>query len=109
MTLTSAPASPDLALWRPTSGTWLWLSASSNFDPAAGGGKVWGAPGDKPLKGDLDGDGKPDLIVWRPTTGTFYWLTSSTGYNLANQSMKQWGASTDVPFVADIDGDGKGD
>jgi hypothetical protein len=96
-------------LWRPSNGTWLWLSASTNFDPAAGGGKVWGVSGDKPLKGDIDGDGKPDLIVWRPSTGTFYWLTSSTGYNLANQGMKQWGASSDVPFLGDVDGDGKVD
>jgi len=111
VSITSAPTSPDLSVWRPTTGTWLWLSASSDFNPALGGGKKWGTAGDKPLKGDIDGDGKPDLIVWRPSTGTFYWLTSSTGYNLALQGSKAWGVASlgDTPMVGDIDGDGKGD
>ena len=68
-----------------------------------------GAPTDKPLSGDIDGDGKADIIVWRPATATWFWLTSSTGYSSSSQGTKQWGASNDIPLVGDLDGDGKAD
>jgi hypothetical protein len=99
----------DLAIWRPGSGTWFWITSGSGYNPAIAAGKQWGVSTDKPFSGDIDGDGLADLIVWRPGTGTWYWLTSSSGYDYAAAGAKQWGVSTDVPLTADIDGDGRTD
>jgi hypothetical protein len=101
----------DLAMWRPETATWYWLTSSSGYAYSAAGSTQWGsaALGDVPLLADVDGDGRADPIVWRASTGTWYWLTSSTGYSYASAGARQWGASGDKPFAADVDGDGKMD
>jgi VCBS repeat protein len=103
----------DLIVWRASTGTWHWLTSSSDYDYAAAGAKQWGNQGlgDVPLLGDYDGDGRTDLSLWRPTDGTWYWLTSSTNYNYASAGSKQWGNSglSDKPMVGDFDGDHKSD
>jgi hypothetical protein len=103
----------DLVVWRTSTGTWYWLTSSSNYNPAAAVAKQWGnaSLGDQPMLADMDGDRKMDLVVWRASSGTWYWLTSSSGYNYATSGTKQWGSqgSGDVPKLADIDGDGKAD
>ena len=101
----------DLTVWRPTDGTWYWLTSSSGFANASG--KQWGsAPlGDVPLVGDFDGDHRSDLAIWRASTGTWYWLTSSAGYSYAGAFGIQWGNQSlgDQPLLVDMDGDGKAD
>jgi hypothetical protein len=103
----------DLVIWRPSNGTWFWLTSSSGFNPAAARSVQWGAErlGDMPLLADIDGDGKSDPVVWRASTGTWYWLTSSSGYNPAAAGSKQWGTARegDVPLLGDLDGDGRAD
>src|SRR5258708_1362148 len=103
----------DLMVWRPTNGTWYWLTSSTTYNYANAGSKQWGnaGAGDVAMTGDIDGDGMSDLVVWRASTGTWYWLTSSTGFNYANAGGVQWGnqALGDVPILGDIDGDGKAD
>jgi hypothetical protein len=100
-------------IWRASTGTWYWLTSSSNFSYSAAVSVQWGnqSLGDVPRLGDIDGDGKADLIVWRASNGTWYWLTSSSAYSYAAQGGKQWGNQLlgDVPLVGDIDGDGKVD
>jgi hypothetical protein len=103
----------DVVIWRPTDGTYYWLTSSSGYSYSAQGNKPWGnaGQGDVPFTGDIDGDGAADLIVWRAATGTWFWLTSSSGYNYAQQGSKAWGNKSlgDVPMLGDMDGDGKVD
>ena len=66
----------------------------------------WGAPGDTPVSGDFDGDGKTDLVIYRESTGHWFLLQSAQGY-----WSQSWGAPSlgDTPVPADYDGDGKTD
>jgi len=103
----------DLAVWRASTGTWYWLTSSTNYSYASARGIQWGnnGLGDKIITGDIDGDAKADLILWRPTDGTWYWLTSSTGYAYSSAGSKQWGNNGlgDLPMIGDFDGDGRAD
>lgn len=63
----------------------------------------WGTTGDKPVRGDFDGDGKFDAAVFR--SGTWYILQSSN-----NQlRVDYWGLATDKFVTGDFDGDAKTD
>jgi hypothetical protein len=95
----------DLAVYRPSNGTWYILQSSTNNTTSVA--YQWGASTDIPVPGDYDGDGKTDLAVYRPSNGTWYIRLSSTNYTTS--VAYQWGVSTDVPVPGDYDGDGKTD
>ncbi|MEZ5307498.1 MAG: choice-of-anchor V domain-containing protein [Pyrinomonadaceae bacterium] len=65
----------------------------------------WGTTGDKPLRGDFDGDQKTDLVVFRPSNSSWYIRESST----SQLRVERWGLPTDKFIPADYDGDGKTD
>ena len=96
----------DIAVWRPSNGTWYVRTIDSNHNP---NGFQWGLPGDIPISGDFDGDGKTDLTVWRPSNGTWYIRYSSLGYSSVSAGIFQWGLPGDVPLSTDFDGDGQTD
>jgi hypothetical protein len=92
----------DLGVWRPSTGEWILFDGQSAEPPPVA---ILGRPGDIPVLGDFDGDGKTDFAVYRPSEGKTYIIKSSdyAGYSV------QLGTSSDVPVAADHDGDGKTD
>ncbi len=65
----------------------------------------WGTLGDKPVRGDFDGDGKLDLAIFRPSEGNWYIQQSSDNA----VSIQKWGISDDKIVPGDYDGDAKTD
>src|SRR6185503_2369571 len=91
-----------------SSGTWLVLLSTRDYNPAAPRVVQWGVNGDVPIPAvDFDKDGKNDPAIWRPSEGKWYVLYSTTQYSTW-QSF-QWGAAGDVPVPNDFDGDGATD
>ena len=71
------------------------LTSSSNFTAIFTIG--WGSPGDVPVPGDYDGDGRTDIAVWRPSRGVWWMLTSSSNFTAI--FTIGWGLPGDVPVV----------
>ena len=92
-------------MWRPSTGVWWMLTSSSAFTAIFTIG--WGLPGDVPVPGDYDGDGRTDVAVWRPSTGVWWMLTSSSAFTAI--FTIGWGLPGDVPVPGDYDGDGRTD
>ena len=92
----------DLVTVRSLENQLLWTIVS----PTTGSSLVlsFGKPGDVPLSGDFDGDGRSDLAVYRPATATFLIQTSS-GETITHRL----GSPGDAPAIADFDGDGRTD
>ena len=89
---------PDLAVFRPSNGTWY---IDTDRNGTANVTIQFGAAGDIPVPGDYDGDGRTDLAVFRPSNGTWYIRYSAGG---ATTSV-QFGTNGDIPVPADYDGD----
>ncbi len=91
----------DLAVFRPSIGTWFVLNSGSNtFN-----GTQFGAHGDLPIDGDFDGDSRSDVAIFRPSTGAWFVLNSGNG----SVNGTTFGQNGDKPVAADYDKDGKTD
>ncbi|MCY7374478.1 MAG: VCBS repeat-containing protein [Pyrinomonadaceae bacterium] len=91
----------DLAVFRPSIGTWFFINSGSNTFS----GVQFGQNGDVPIDGDFDGDSRNDIAVFRPSSGFWFVLNSSNG---AFNALA-FGQSGDKPVPGDYDKDGKTD
>jgi uncharacterized delta-60 repeat protein len=89
----------DIAVFRPSNGTWYILRSSDNQFQAA----QFGVSTDKPVAADYDGDGRTDIAVYR--SGVWYILQSS---NNAFRAF-QHGAAADIPKPMNFYGTGRAD
>jgi photosystem II stability/assembly factor-like uncharacterized protein len=94
-------AKTDIAIFRPSDGTW-WYQRS--FD-GAGFAAQFGQSTDKVAAADFTGDGKTDIAIFRPSTGQWFVLRSEDNAFYAFP----FGQNGDIPMPADYDGDGKAD
>ena len=93
----------DIAAWRPSTGTWYIINSST------GGVRTqqWGLPGDVPVPGDFDGDGRTEHSgVWRPSPGD---LVHHQLEHRRRPHAAMGPATGDVPVPGDFDGDGRTD
>ena len=97
----------DVAVFRPGTGYWAVLRSTRGASAALGDivWKQWGLPGDHPMPGDYDGDGRADLMVYRPAFGLWFLCSSKTGFNCAQATISQFGLPGDIPVKGDFDGD----
>lgn len=71
------PAGDDLAVWRDSTGNWeiyrnigvSWGTPTFSPTPIVA---QFGLPGDLPMAGDVNGDGRADLMVFRPSNCRVY-------------------------------------
>lgn len=91
----------DIAVYRPSSGTWFVLRSSDGNITVT----RFGIAEDVPAAGDFDVDAKADIAVFRPSTGTWYILRSGD----SKVTILPFGLADDIPVPGDFDGDGKDD
>ncbi len=102
----SAVPPADLAVWRPSNGTWYVFGGTGSAQTT----QEWGVEDDIPVPGDYDGDGKTDFAVFReddPSTGYGKWYFIYSSNNSLDSVA--YGMTGDKPAPADFDGDGKTD
>ena len=112
ITVTSMPVTlktTHIGIFRPGSGIWS-LDSNGNFAWEGSDATLsWGLPGDTPVIGDWNGDGRDDIGIFRPGSGI--WSLDSNG-NLAwegSDTSLSWGMPGDIPVVGDWNGDTKDD
>lgn len=78
-----------MALFSPATNLWTVFLTSTGVSSAV----RWGGPGDVPVPGDYDGDGRTDIALFRPATSSWYIIQSSTGAGVTDV----WGGAGDIP------------
>ncbi len=91
----------DMAVFRPSNGTWYILNSSDGSYNV----RQFGLLDDIPVPEDYDGDNRTDIAVFRPSSGIWYYLQSSNNTFVG----LTFGTNGDVPAAGDFDGDGKAD
>jgi len=95
----------DVAVFRPTVGTWFY---DFNHDGDTDAKSNWAVPGDIPVAGDFDRDGRiDDVAVFRPGDRMWYFDYDRNGST--NKTSGPWGNAGDIPIAGSFDADHKCD
>lgn len=92
----------DMAFFNSSTAEWMIHNSDDTVSSL-----TYGAPGDRPLAADYDGDGIVDITVVHNDGGKLHWQTLFSYGGVI--SDVPWGLDTDVPVQGDFDGDGKAD
>lgn len=82
----------DIAVFRPSNGTWYLLQSAAGFYALQ-----FGSASDKPVPADFDGDRKADIAVINNQQNTNYWYVYQSSNNQV--SSIAFGLGTDTPVV----------
>ena len=89
-------------IWRPSGGLFF---ADTGVQGYNGETPVqFGLPGDVPVAGDWDGDGRDTIGIFRPNGGLFFLDVNKPGYS--GEGAFQFGLPGDLPVAGDWNGDG---
>lgn len=91
----------DLAVFRPSDGTFIAKLSTTEYDAGAAPNMPFGANGDIPVPGNFGGGPYTIPGVYRPSDGKFYLSWVAT--------VDVGGGPNDKPFAGDVDGDGASD
>jgi PKD repeat protein len=98
-----------IGIFRPTEGFWSLDSNGNHAWDVSDTSLSWGLPGDIPIVGDWNGDGKDDIGIFRSSNGM--WSLDSNGnfaWEVTDVSLS-WGLPNDNPVIGDWNGDKKDD
>lgn len=88
----------DLAVWRPSNGTWYFCTSRFSYECAKGIALQWGLPNDIPVSVATNGNHTLSLAIYRASEGNWYLRDIATNEIV----IKQWGLPGDVPLKQSI-------
>jgi len=102
-----------IGVFRPSTGVWyLDMNDNGLWDNTVIDRQIstFGKPGDIPLVGDWNGDGKSEIGLYRPSNGFWYMDVNGNGLwdgRPTDWQINQFGSPGDIPIVGDWNGDKK--
>jgi hypothetical protein len=84
---------------------WYLTNERSGQPGSTGGILNFGLPGDLPVAGDWDGDGRDSVGVFRPSNAMWYLTNERSGQPGVTGGILNFGLPGDLPVAGDWNGD----